>query len=83
MEIIKKGLVLVSDSICCVEVNLISMFHTYAVGVLKSYISLLLLRANLCFQVVSVFVKTLLPLHLSYSLETFNKSSVIRFPTVR
>ena len=57
MEIIKKGLVLASDSICCVEVILLSMFCTYAAGVLKQYISLILLRENLCFQVVNVLVK--------------------------
>ena len=31
IEIVKKGLVFASDSICCVEVYLLLMFHTCAV----------------------------------------------------
>ena len=43
---------------------------------LKLFISLFLLLANLYFQVLSNLVKTRLLLHISYTLETFHKSSV-------
>ena len=52
------------------------MFRTCAVETLKLFISLFLLLANLYFQVLSNLVKTRLLLHISYTLETFHKSSV-------
>ena len=64
MEIVKKGLV----SICGVDVYLPSMFSTCVVEDVKSCISLALLLANLCFQVVNVLVKTSHLLHISYTL---------------
>ena len=82
MEINEKGLVFASDSICPVEVYLLSMLRTYAVGTVKLCISLYLLLPNLYFQVVSILVKTRLLLNISYTLETFHKSSVTMFSTV-
>ena len=70
-----------SDSICRVEVYLPSMFCICAVEVLKSCISPFLFLANLCFQVISVFSKTRLLLHMSYTLETFDRSSITMFLT--
>ena len=83
MEIVKKRLSFRSDSICRVEVYLPLMFRTCAVKTVKSCISLFLLPANLCFQVVTVLVKTPLLLHISYTLETFHKSSITRFLCVK
>ena len=54
------------------------MDHTCAVESGKLCISLFLLLANLCFQVVSVLVKTRLLLHISYALRAIYKSSVIK-----
>ena len=52
------------------------MFRTCALETVKSCISLFLLLANLCFQVVSVLTNTHLLLHVRDTLKTFHKSSV-------
>ena len=65
MEILKKRLCFRSDSLCRVEVYLPSIFLIFAVESVKSCVTLFMLLANLCFQVVSVLVKTRLPLHIS------------------
>ena len=80
MEIVKKAWFLQRFNML-VEVYLISIFRTCAVETVKSCISLFLFLANLCFQVVSVLVKTRL-LHISYTFETFHKSLVTRFLTM-
>ena len=82
MEIVKKRLGYRSDSMCRVEIYPPSMFRTCTVEIVKLYISLILLLANLCFYVVSVLVKTRVLLNISYTLETFLKSSITRFLTV-
>ena len=81
MEIVKKRLGYRSDSMCRVEIYPPSMFRTCTVEIVKLYISLILLLANLCFYVVSVLVKTRVLLNISYTLETFLKSSITRFLT--
>ena len=77
-----KKLGLRSNSIRRVVVYLLLIFRTCAFETVKSCISLFLLLSNLCFQVVTVLVKTPLPLHISHTLETFHKSSVTKFLTV-
>ena len=52
------------------------MFRTCALETVKSCISLFLLLANLCFQVVSVLTNTHLLHHVRDTLKTFHKSSV-------
>ena len=79
MEKNLKRLGLRSDSIRRVVVYLLLMFRTCAFETVKSCI---LLLSNLCFQVVTVLVKTPFPLHISHTLETFRKSSVTKFLTV-
>ena len=61
IEIVKKGLVFASDSICRVEVYLPLMFRTCAVETVKLCISLFLLLANLCFPGGDCFGKISLP----------------------
>ena len=78
MEIIKRP-GFRSDSVCWVQVYLPLVFRTCAVKTMKSCSGLFLLLANMCFQVVTVLVKTPLPLHISCTPETFHKSSVTRF----
>ena len=80
MEIVEKGLVFAA--IQYVEVYLPLMFCTCAIEIVKFCISLFLLLANLCFQMVSVLVKTRLVLRMSYTLKAYLKSSVTRFLTV-
>ena len=81
-ETVKKRLGFRGDSICRVEVYLPLMFRTCAAETMKSFISLFLFSTNLCFQVVTVLVKTRFLLHISDIFETFHKSSVTRFLTV-
>ena len=78
----KKRLGFRSDSICRVEVFLRPMIITCVVKTVKSCTGFFLLLAKLCFEVVSVLVKSRLLLHISYTLETFHKSSVTKFLTV-
>ena len=82
LELVKKRLGFPSNSICRVEVYLPLIFCTCAIETVKLCISLFLLLANLCSQVVTVLVKTTLLLHISHTLETFHKSSVTKLLTV-
>ena len=77
-----KRLGFCSNSICRVKTYLPSIFRRCDVKIVKSHIRFFLLLENMCFQVVSILVKTCIVLNVSYTLETFNKSSVSRFITV-
>ena len=82
LKIVKKRLGFRSSLICRVEVDLPLIFCTCTIETLKLCISLFLLLANLCSQVVTVLVKITLLLHISHTLETFHKSSLTKLLTV-